>query len=812
MPKLLTTKERTNRDANLRHDPMLKPKSKVAASNDQPPFPSSSSSSSPSAKQNSPTKKLDATEAGLVKFEKDDNPTNVGGRQIKRRAAQACDGCRARKVRCDVLKRWKEKGATCTNCEHDGAICTVRESARCKYKGDHIRDIQVHNRDGGDESDSSSQSTPKWTMPNAFSNAIIPKDLESGWASVLGKLDHDKPHESHLLYQTAAQRIAHVPVGPPPSPQHDPKYNLPTSASMIGDSRQIIVADGHLDRAATLPFDRFMGPLPVYLNRFPARMIPVNIQYLYAKGALAIPEDPFRNALLQAYCEWVYPYMPCLELHFVLAAINDPTGSSGTISLLLFQAIMFAGIAFVEKEYLVQAGYSTRKAARKAFFQKAKIIYDLNYETDHVSVVQSLLLMTYWYVAPNDQKDTWHLMGNAVRLGYTIGLHRNHAKSNMDPAKMKLWKRIWWCCFMRDHLVALGMRRPTQIEEASFDVPILEEEDFEIGVLASNNTIISPDCTLMRETHIQRDLAQMCIAKAKLCLCISHIFTAQYSTLDKHLGMQRKGGTTQSALLLVPKRSFPGEVSKYDRELKRWLDDRPPACLDSNGFTQGNAGRTIFIQRALLHLLYHTAVSALHRPQFSPCTAASNHEIQEASRRKVYIASKGTTAIAQTIRLHQLERYLPSTAVTVLTPAIVTHMQYLISQDDETEETAADGFHSCMAVLQCLRETYVTADDAMMFLMNALSRVGGTRDLTASNGAESNPSNPWKLLPNGKGIGKGNLESMVKSVERMKEWMKERQLHSPEEEEMKTSTKEMEKMDDDRTDFLALFLDSTAFY
>jgi hypothetical protein len=34
---------------------------------------------------------------------------------------------------------------------------------------------------------------------------------------------------------------------------------------------------------------------------------------------------------------------------------------------------MFAGTAFVDMDYLRKAGYTNRKAARKAFFQKARV-------------------------------------------------------------------------------------------------------------------------------------------------------------------------------------------------------------------------------------------------------------------------------------------------------------------------------------------------------------------------------------------------------------------------------------------------------
>ncbi len=98
-----------------------------------------------------------------------------------------------------------------------------------------------------------------------------------------------------------------------------------------------------------------------------------DIQYLWKKGALSIPDTIFRNALLQAYIEFVHPYMPLIELHDFLRIVDRNDGENGKISLVLFQAVMFAGTAFVDMAFLEAAGYTTRKSARKAFYQKARV-------------------------------------------------------------------------------------------------------------------------------------------------------------------------------------------------------------------------------------------------------------------------------------------------------------------------------------------------------------------------------------------------------------------------------------------------------
>jgi hypothetical protein len=80
--------------------------------------------------------------------------------------------------------------------------------------------------------------------------------------------------------------------------------------------------------------------------------------------------------MLRAYVEFVHPYMPLLDLHDFLTMVDRRDGSKGKVSLILFQAVMFAGSAFVDMEHLRTAGYATRKDARKDFFQRTRVSLD----------------------------------------------------------------------------------------------------------------------------------------------------------------------------------------------------------------------------------------------------------------------------------------------------------------------------------------------------------------------------------------------------------------------------------------------------
>jgi hypothetical protein len=114
------------------------------------------------------------------------------------------------------------------------------------------------------------------------------------------------------------------------------------------------------------------GCLPDFIRPLPARFMSVDIDYLHAKGALTIPDLELRNELLKSYIQYVHPYMPLLDLNDFLRNIARNDGIH-RLSLLLFQAVMFAGTAFIDFKHLRAAGFESRKAARKIFFQRARV-------------------------------------------------------------------------------------------------------------------------------------------------------------------------------------------------------------------------------------------------------------------------------------------------------------------------------------------------------------------------------------------------------------------------------------------------------
>jgi hypothetical protein len=112
--------------------------------------------------------------------------------------------------------------------------------------------------------------------------------------------------------------------------------------------------------------------LPTYIKPFPQHFGADDIDILVRKRALSVPDNKLRNELLRNYIEHVHPYMPVIDIHDFLRIISD-NGNCGRISLMLFQAVMFAGTAFIGMGRLYASGFSNRREIQNTFYQRCRV-------------------------------------------------------------------------------------------------------------------------------------------------------------------------------------------------------------------------------------------------------------------------------------------------------------------------------------------------------------------------------------------------------------------------------------------------------
>ncbi|KAH9226491.1 hypothetical protein K456DRAFT_43025 [Colletotrichum gloeosporioides 23] len=154
--------------------------------------------------------------------------------------------------------------------------------------------------------------------------------------------------------------------------------------------------------------------------------------------------------------------------------------------------ILFAGSAHVKQADLAGTEVSDKLSLRKTLYQRAELIFELGGPQDHLALVQEALLLTFQGISQDsqlDRKDSWHWMNTAVTLALDIGLNKEPSLKAFDTSEIKLRRRLWWCCYVRDKILALGMSKPSRIKDEDHSTSMLSIHDMDLETLKTERTI-----------------------------------------------------------------------------------------------------------------------------------------------------------------------------------------------------------------------------------------------------------------------------------------------------------------------------------
>ncbi|CAH0027166.1 unnamed protein product [Clonostachys rhizophaga] len=470
--------------------------------------------------------------------------------------------------------------------------------------------------------------------------------------------------------------------------------------------------------------------IPLFCKPPGLNITALNIQKLHASDALTLPSPALQNALLEAYVGLVHPMLPILDLSNFLNAVTRGDGSAGQVSLMVYQAVMLAACPFVDSRKLEAEGFEDNRAALNVYFQRAKALYDLNYESDALAIVQTTLLMTYSFEARHNTTNSWHWSGIAISYAYNIGLHIDPETFGFEPSLRKLRRRLWWACFMQDQMVGLATRQPPRIRKDDFSTKMLQDRDFDVFTDPQGQLAAWFPCLLTAGQ--QQELALLCIEKTKLCVIISKIFhdhyTAQYK--DKE---SRKSSDLR-ALLLYPKPAgtWKPNASVLDDELMAWNTALPQVVQQSPALNQTNKAPESFsiidVHCYALCLIYRAVTLTLHRPEAQEASAIQDRWYPLMRTRT---AAKEITRMLAELQSYGRVRSLPVVCIVAAIPAAVIHICDMKDTMPNINSSAATRYWKCVGVLEDLRTVYNAAPFAIEFLNAAYIKVTGDTLLTS---------------------------------------------------------------------------------
>lgn len=302
------------------------------------------------------------------------------------------------------------------------------------------------------------------------------------------------------------------------------------------------------------------------------------LEILKFRGAFLLPPRDLCDDLIEAFFEKIHPTMPILNRSKFMRSYNNP---SNPPSLLLLQAILLAGSRVCRSHALLDSEASADLASL-TFYKRAKALFDANYETDRITIVQSVMLLSWWWEGPEDvTRNSFYWSRVALSIAQGFGLHRSMENTNMPVGTKRTWKKMWWALFARDRWGAVALGRPVLVNLEDSDVPMLTEEDFiedEPGL---------PALYPVNRTNI-----------------LAFIHTVKLSEI---MGMVLKQQFSINAEISRRQNRVP-VVSHCDMAMGSWMKNLPPELKYS---VKDKANHNFFV--ATLHAQYYTVLCLVHR-------------------------------------------------------------------------------------------------------------------------------------------------------------------------------------------------------
>lgn len=478
-----------------------------------------------------------------------------------------------------------------------------------------------------------------------------------------------------------------------------------------------------------------------------------DIAFLIKKRAFALPPASLRKELTESFARFALLYVPCIDLAAIpvvqhVNIMEQP--ADGDVSLLLFNCIMASGAATVAAEHLETAGYRSRQDACREFFNRAKLLYDFDYEKNEAVLIQALMLMAYWYDSPVPFQDSRYWLSMAVSLSYKHHLHRDASTLPLplsSATAQRFRKQLWWSLYVADQLVSLVMQRLPLLDGQDFDVSMIGAADFD-------DLQTQASCTKHHGF-----LSALFIEKAKLSVCINRILSLRFSLGDERGSLQTTpwcAAPDQSRKISATTR-----FAECHDDLLRWKQSLPPSAKDmlqvnsrvEAGLVAKDAERSLVGQCSLHSLFFRATWTLFHCQAVSRPGRGSAGGDEDWRSSMLTVAEGNLKGIMAGLERRKLQHCLPLAASVELTnrvPIGSAHEEELARDDmaGEDAHVAESTIHGQALQALALSDRNLTQQSHGF----AAARLPGSPsdddlpDLDFNNNASTDTGSPLSLL------------------------------------------------------------------
>ncbi|KAL4747945.1 fungal-specific transcription factor domain-containing protein [Aspergillus terricola var. indicus] len=305
-----------------------------------------------------------------------------------------------------------------------------------------------------------------------------------------------------------------------------------------------------------IPFQAYGFIRAEFLSRLPQD----EICYLDSQSCFRLPVRESWNRLTHAYFRHINPLLPVLdETAFWDESRGD--GCSGTLSLFVAQAILFAACPFADQWAIKGCGFANCREARAAFYRRAKLLYRLESERCPISIIKGSLLLSLCSSPQieNPVNSLW--LSIAVQHLRSMGAHFLRPQEGTTPSFDWLQlKRLWWVCLVRDRLIALGYRRPLQISDENLEA--------ELAVISSEEVSNKLSQSEVHPSPVRQALLFVFLAFCRLCIPLTRTLKLIVTQELKDRSSALKEADECAASLEFWLKSTNNQLERLDWELR----------------------------------------------------------------------------------------------------------------------------------------------------------------------------------------------------------------------------------------------------
>ncbi|KAJ7507534.1 fungal-specific transcription factor domain-containing protein [Mycena galericulata] len=573
----------------------------------------------------------------------------------RRRVWRACESCRRKKIKCDGCE------PTCSQCSASGSQCTwLQTKDRAALSRHYVQELEAR----------------LLHMESLFSQIAPVLDqlgpLPNGAAIAELVAAAPAPSTSDAIPATA------VPTRPVPPKDRAPTIPIKAEEDDVSESFGQLALDeyGHmrwiggsstmsliqsfkaltsspLHRVSPMEEDPLAPGPSVNKLYFPASVFFGKVHALPGPEEVEYPPRDLADKLVNAYFSRFHFLNPVIDkpsflrrYTLLMDNIADPAfARSETAFISLVFAVFACSASLVEDSRLSISESPDDGGMGMVYYERALILQYISHANTQVAHVQCFILLSCFLCSVNCLPQAWILVGQAVRTGQDLGLHRSPRRLVITPIDKETRRKIWWGVYSLDRMLALALGRPLGINDSDCDVELpVEVDDEHLPDYYDGATVPQRQPSLMSGF----------VALTGLYKIAGRVLREVYAleNCKDHLEPDRKAELQRT-------------VESLDGELTKWCDDLP-AVFKSQSETDEQVS-----MGAVLCSHYYSVLTTLHRnllpvKRDQAVTAKSTVKAVSSARSCIRLAPSMKNVVPPSHHLAFFIQHLFSSAVILL--------------------------------------------------------------------------------------------------------------------------------------------------